>query len=112
MIGNILIFLLLFLTGIYFIYAAFYLKKGFLEKVLAMPEQAKVPPKEKLDAFIKKMFPITLATGCVGTLTATVYLVDFFTGLLRGIPYYLVLVYLVTIVTYGYFSTHARNRYL
>lgn len=112
MVGKIVINALLLLSGAYFIYSSFYLKKGFLEKTMALPDQTKVPSKVNLDRFVKRMFPITIITGIFGVLTGVANLVDDITGLLRGVPYYLVLVYLIMIITYGYCSTHARNQFL
>lgn len=112
MAGKIIVDVLLIVSGIYFMYAAFYLKKGFLEKIMALPEKTQIPSKENLDRFIKRMFPITIILGIWGTVTGILNLIDDLSGVLKGIPYFLVVGYLLLIVTYGYFSTHARNKFL
>lgn len=112
MIGKIIVNGLLVLSAAYIIYAAFYLKKGFPEKIKALPEGTKVPSDENIAAFIRFMFPVTLVVGILGAICAICNIVDDITGLLLGIPYYMILVYMVGIVTYAFLSSYARNKYL
>lgn len=112
MIGEIIVDVLLILSGFYFIYAAYYLKKDFPMKAGAMASDAKVPSKDQLKKFVLKMFPLTLIMGIFGVCVGIANVLNQITGCLKEIPYFFVLAYLILIVTYGYCSTHARNKYL
>lgn len=115
MFGKIVVDVLLALSSAYIIYSAFFLKKGFLKRTAAIAEGTKVPSKKNLDLFVKSMYWKTLVVGIFGAVSFLLNVIDDFTLLLKeysGVSYASILIYLVLIITYGFMSNMARNKYL
>lgn len=102
----------IFASGVYFLYAAYVMKKrGEIPSLLLSKDMVLKKAADKA-GFAGNMFGKTIAIGILGLLAGSIGLYNDFYRSLGEIPVAAMMVYVVGLMLYGYLLMRAQKKYL